>query len=289
MTSKHATLDESRVSGLPDLDSAVPEDNDSQAGSAGNSTTTKVLVVAVMLIVMVGAGVALKGLVFSPKEPAAETAADPVGEAAMPVGGGDALATTGIPLEGPLPAAPAEQLPATTMNLPAPGSDPVSEERLTRLEEALAEAQAAWQREAAGLSNDIQVRLTQIETSITALSGNIDTTSQPDNAEALAAIEARLQQFDSRLARLDRRSRDNWKELHGDAGAKRRGVALPFRIESIDWWDGAPSVVVRSGQDKQFIGIGDALAGWRLVSADPASGQVRFRRNGREAVAEVRQ
>ncbi|HID49357.1 MAG TPA: hypothetical protein EYP40_07085 [Chromatiales bacterium] len=283
--------DRDQATGLPDLDRGSAENSDNGADEVRNSAKTKVLMVAVMLVMLAGAGLAMKALVFAPEadtagtdpdSPATETVAGAIDGAAspasMPAGGGDAIATPGISLE--------EQLPATAASQPTPGSGAASEERLAQLEHTL--ARAPWQRDTAALSKDIHARLTQMEATIAALSGKIEAASQPDNAEALAAIKAQFQQLDTRLAHLDRRSRDNRRAIQGEAGAKRRGASLPFHVESIDLWNGAPSVVVREGQKQRFIGVGDVLAGWRLVSADPAVGQVRFRRGGHEAVVEAR-
>jgi len=271
---------------LPDIDQGGIDSSSNHSSDAAvrNSPKTKIMTVAFLVVILAGAGLAMKFTLFAPKS-ATKSQATETKTATR----SDAATLADIPVSD-APATLSLQMPAATSNPPAHHLPPVEDTddvRLVQIEDAFAEAQIAWQHQHEALSNEIRSRTANIDAAITALSSKIDTVNRADPSDALTTINARLQRLETRLAHLDRRSRENRKQLHGEVGARRHGASLPFRVESIDWWDGAPSVVVRLGEHKQFVTIGETLEGWRLVSASPASGQARFNRNGRDAMVEA--
>lgn len=268
-----------KATGLPDLDTATPERD---AGEVHNSRNTKLAVVIFVVLVLAGAGVAMKTLLFTPETtPAA--AADPA------TGAGKDIAATAA---AGGPAQVAAPLPLSGANPPdaPPGRLDLIQTRLDRVEDGLtglASTQDSLRQDMAASADAVQARLTGLESTLAALTSRIDALRQTGDSDALARFTAQLQRFNQRLIHVERRSRENRKELHGDTGARRRGASLPFHVTAIDWWDGQPSVVIRSAKGEAFLSEGEAFSGWKLVSVDPGGGQVRFTRNGRDAVAQV--
>ncbi len=268
--------------GLPDLERDTAE---TPTGSVNNSTRTKIIAVAFLVAVLAGVGLAVKFLLSTPPQTNDPGSTAPSTAAPVAKDGADA----DMPVGNPLSASPE----AITKSTIPPFSMPQAlDGRLARIEDDLELALAdrkRLQETLSTISRDLQARMNELETALSAQSTKLADLPPPANnaGEVLSTIEARLKQLDTKLARLDRRSQDNWKQLHGEAGARRRGASLPFSVTAIDWWDDQLSVAVRSGAQARFLAPGDSVAGWRLVSADPATGQARFIRNGREASAQV--
>ncbi|WP_419604231.1 hypothetical protein [Thiolapillus sp.] len=274
-------MNSNRTTGLPNLDEA-PSKTSTATGKTGNSTTTKLAVVIFSLVVLVGAGVAMKTLLFTPKATAVAASSGVAG--ASP----DSGATESDPADSPTAQQPPQIVSDPLDNPPDDGH--ALDARLVRVEDSLdtlAANQSGLRQDMAASSDAVNARLTGIESTIATLTSRIDALQQTRDSDALAQFTAELQQFDQRLIHVERRAGDNWKQLHGKAGARRRGASLPFRIAAIDWWDGKPSVVIRSAKGEQFLSVGDTLSGWQLLSADPATGRAHFSRNGLDATLEV--
>ena len=274
-------MSSNRTTGLPNLDDA-PSKTSTTTGKTGNSTMTKLAVVIFFLVVLVGAGLAMKTLLFTPKATAV-AAPSRVADASPDNG-----ATGSAPAAGPTAQQPPQTVSDPLDNRPDDGR--ALDARLVRVEDSLdtlAANQSGLRQDMAASSDAVNARLTGIESTIATLTSRIDALQQTRDNDALAQFTAELQQFDQRLIHVEQRAGDNWKQLHGKAGARRRGASLPFRIAAIDWWDGKPSVVIRSTKGEQFLSVGDTLSGWRLLSADPATGRAHFSRNGLDATVEV--
>ncbi|HHM05058.1 MAG TPA: hypothetical protein ENJ19_04865 [Gammaproteobacteria bacterium] len=274
-------MSSNRTTGLPNLEDA-PSKTSTATGKTGNSTMTKLAVVIFSLVILVGAGVAMKTLLFTPKAAAVATSSEVAG--ASP----DSGATGSTPAAGPTTQQPPQTVSDPLDNPPDDGR--ALDARLVRVEDSLdtlAANQSSLRHDMAASSDAVNARLTGIESTIATLASRIDALQQTRDSDALAQFTAELQQFDQRLIHVEQRAGDNWKQLHGKAGARRRGASLPFRITAVDWWDGKPSVVIRSAKGEQFLSVGDALSGWRLLSADPATGRAHFSRNGLDATLEV--
>jgi len=164
--------------------------------------------------------------------------------------------------------------------IPPEEPPPVSISDLERLSNAVEDRISAMTKDFSDLSD----RVRALEERLDAIATN------PDEkvSERFDRIEAQLESLDKKFSVADRRSRANEKRLSGEVGARYRGRRLPFVVESIDRWGSTPSVAVRDGDRRRFIGIGDTVAGWRLVSVDPVRGGARFARGDVTAFAEAR-
>lgn len=275
-----------KTAGLPDLDNA-PSDSD-DAVAVRNSPKTKLAVIVFSLVIVVAAGVAMKGLLFPSATAPASVADEGDGNdaASEPTG-------AAVPASQPLTTLTTSGQSALAVNDPLDaqtGDATAFAGRLNRIDDrldALAQAQSGLRRDLTAATEALQPRLSAIESSLSALSSRIDALRQGSGNDAMTRLTAQLEQLDQRVKRVERRTHANWKQLHGEAGARRRGASLPFRVGAIDLWNGQPSVAIHSNEGQQFLSVGDTLAGWRLVSADPGTGRAHFTRNGLDATVEV--
>ena len=281
---------------LPNIDSD-PRGSTPRPGPA-NSTLTKVLTVGLFVLLLGGSAMALFWRAATspltvpsgnPNTSASDTATDDVGQetkhppADLP----------GIPLPGPA----AQSVTVTpTTTTPTSELDDLAVARAERHEQA--EAIARLRQDLTARADDLDRRLSAlagqfqgIERRLNDLGQQLDSLDQRPAESSLAQridqLTGQLAALTRRLESIDRRSRANARRITGEAGARWRGRRLPFTVESVDWWGETPSVAVTQGDRRRFLTAGDTIAGWRLVSIDPALRAVRFERNGFEAVARV--
>jgi uncharacterized coiled-coil protein SlyX len=277
-----------KTAGLPELE-AVSANSDT-AVEVRNSTRTKLAVIVFFLVIVVGAGVAMKTLMFTPTATPA-TATDTETEPARGANAPAAMfssdtAPRSMTVAGRQPLIVNDPLDSPPVNAKVADADVHMNQIDDRLD-ALTDAQSSLRQELTTSSNATQARLSDIESTLAVLSSRIDALRQANDSDAMARFTAQLQQLDQRVLHVERRTKANWQQLHGKAGARRRGASLPFRVSTIDWWDGKPSVAIRTNKGEQFLSVGDTLAGWQLVSADPAAGRAHFTRNGLDATVEA--
>ena len=311
---------------LPDIDAPPPAAPGDQAGSAATvSVRTKILAMAILVAVLGGSLFFLVSLFRKSGDAArdgerpgatTETVTTASATRMSPAG-----PTPGIPLPmaagGPvfLPpakvtpqpksgaeassaaaagAGQAETAPQSKDRPPSAGEDSAATAATAGEDESAApparnsQALADALMELSAMRAVLEARIGGLEEAVRALVSRVDELDRAvARREAADGLEKRVGAMEAGLRRLERRSLENRRMLRGDAGARRRGRTLPFRLEAIDWWGGTPSVAVSAGGKRRFLSPGESLSGWTLVSVDAATGVARFSRDGRQALLET--
>lgn len=272
----------------PDSARELPSLNDSDfqdaqpAKAVANSPVMKALAVGFLVLVLGGgafflfsSGSSSEASATAPRK-AERSSAEPERALGIPLPVADEEAS---------PISRDATAPAITASTSTPSAEPVAASHVEEFHEKL----DRFSRDVDDRFSAMSGKIDDLSVRIDSLAGSVESLRKDDrdvDDDRLHKMEAAIAAIDEKLALIERRSRSNEKRLNGEAGSRYRGRNLPFRIESVDSWNGVPSVSVRSSGHRRFVSIGDVVKGWRLVAVDP-TGSVRFEREGLQAIVRV--
>jgi len=132
----------------------------------------------------------------------------------------------------------------------------------------------------------------QIAANAEALDALQETVAALPASEQVTGLEASIKANREALAKEITRIEEDLKSLQAAARAKQAKPAppsLPFKVVSIDIWDGVPYVGLVHDERIELLRAGQSRAGWTVQEIDTDAGQVTVRSaEGRTVVRSIR-
>lgn len=283
---------------LPDIELSEDSRDVPTVGRVKRSSMiSRVVIIGVLLVVIFLLGKFLVSFLSGNEAEPADLAADPVSIAAPALDPAKVVAPTPAPVETKVLTSPEPVKPdSTTMVVVGESSesqplaqaelDPqsrilllekklelLSQELKSQLSTLAAEQKKVQPSQTEGMSSEISAKLMD---EVEALKQKIDN-NLPEVTHKMTAQEELLAGLSGRLTVLEGAT-EAIKKNQEKVDQVKKG--LPFRVLSVDVWNGKPYVAVGLEEKTSLITLGDLVMGWKVDTIDFDGQKVVFIKNG---------